>query len=144
MRIAALTLSVLTAASTTLRAQSPLPKDSLERGRQYALWFHTSAADSLASRMSAELLADIGGRDGVLEGMTQITMRAGTFDKVLQEQWVWRGGARQFWQTAQMTGMQEPIVVRFVMDTSGMITGLGINPQSRTPPADSLGPIIKP
>ncbi|MBX3175122.1 MAG: hypothetical protein KF709_11960 [Gemmatimonadaceae bacterium] len=125
-------------------AQEPLQKDSLEFGRKFAEWFRASNADSAAAHMTANLLNDLGGRDGVLEGMSQIAMRAGDFVKILEEQFAWRGGKRQYWQTAQMSSMTEPVVYRFVMEPNGQISGLGVNPISRRPDADSAGPVIKP
>lgn len=144
LRLTVLAALLAGADAGPLRAQAPLPNDSLELGRKYATWFLKGEADSLAARMSPTLLERLGGPDGVRQGMVQLEMQVGNFVKLVEEQFVWRGDARQYWYTAQMTALPEPIVLRFVMQPSGAVSGLGMNPLSRNPPVDSVGPVIKP
>lgn len=121
-----------------------LPADSLERARRYSAWFFAGQADSLHAYV-------VPGATGVLASPASLTALIGRFRDVagsvgalVSEQWVWRGGSRQYWRTMNAAGADEPFVLRWVITSQGLIGGVGINPQSSSPPADSAGPILRP
>jgi hypothetical protein len=139
VRLAALTLALAAPLGAPLAAQSKLPNDSLELGRRWSEWFLTGRADSIASKMSAEVLQASGGLSGIIDAQAMVAERAGAAKLLMEEKFVWRNGRRQYWRTMQMTTLPEPFVLRFVMSTDGMITGIGLGPLSAAPPIDSLG-----
>jgi hypothetical protein len=136
---AVLSLSI----SHDLRAQSPLPNDSLEIGRRYVKWFLTSEVDSLVAHMSERTLAALGGRDGLTTQMVQVAARAGQTGSVVEERFAWRNGQRQYWHAVNTTMLGEPLLVRIVIAPNGEMTGLGLGPLSGAPPVDSGGPPIR-
>lgn len=126
-----------------IEAQAPLPKDSLELGRKYAFWLMSGTADSLVANMRPDVVAALGGRDGLLEGTATIANRAGTEVRVIEERFIWRNGQRQYLRKSQMSILPEPFVLRFVMLADGSVAGIGMSPESAAPPADSGGPAIR-
>lgn len=144
-------LGFVLSASTALAQQAPkaasptkpLPADSLELGRRFSSWMFTANIDSLMVYMRPELVADIGGRDGIAAGQQTIAERAGTEVRVIEERFIWRNGKRQYLRKSQMTILPEPFVLRFVMNDDGSIDGIGMGPESATPPADSGGVAIR-
>lgn len=127
-----------------LTAQPRLSNDSLELARSWSTWFLTGRADSLAAKMSAEVLQAHGGLSGIIDAQAMVAERAGMQKAVIEERFVWRNGRRQYWRTMEMTTLPEPFVLRFVMLETGMIAGVGLGPLSAVPPIDSGGPAIKP
>jgi hypothetical protein len=130
--------------SAPLAAQAKLPDDSVALGRQWSTWFLTGRADSLASRMSAEVLQAHGGVSGIIDAQAMVAERAGLMKSVMEEKFVWRNGRRQYWRTMVMSVLPEPFVLRFVMGEDGRIVGVGLGPLSAAPPVDSSGPPLKP
>jgi hypothetical protein len=124
-------------------AQVRLPADSLARMRQYSEWFLRGQIDSLVAHVTPTARASI-----TAELLTtrrgQFTQNAGVQIEVLEERFVWRGNARQYWRTMRTSTAPEPVLLRWVISPDGTLSGIGLNPQSATPPADSLGPVIKP
>ena len=86
----------------------------------------------------------MGGRAGIVDAQAMVADRAGVEKRVIEERFVWRNGRRQYWRVMEMSGLAEPFVLRFVMDEEGRIAGIGLGPQSATPPVDSGGVAIKP
>ena len=125
-------------------AQRPLPADSLARGRTWSFWFSAGQADSLVAHLIPEVLQQMGGRAGIVDAQAMVADRAGVEKRVIEERFVWRNGRRQYWRVMEMSGLAEPFVLRFVMDEEGRIAGIGLGPQSATPPVDSGGVAIKP
>lgn len=111
-----------------------LPADSLAIARRYFTWLQTSRFDSLVANMPAE------GRPGLADVENQwasFTARAGSEVELVAERWVRRSGRRQYWRVARYSDFtQENIVVRLVIMPDGSLGGLGMNPESRTPPID--------
>jgi hypothetical protein len=68
--------------------------------------------------------------------MEQLAVRAGTETAVLEEKFVKRNGRTQYWRTARFSDFPEPILLRWVIDAEGKITGLGLGPLSQAPPID--------
>ncbi|HUP18641.1 MAG TPA: hypothetical protein VM778_01675 [Gemmatimonadota bacterium] len=112
------------------RAQEA-PVDSLALARQYTAWLYAGQADSLVAHGSeATEPADYGRLIGML------AERAGNEMEVLEETWKPRNGACQYWRTVRVSKMDEPLLLRWVMDPVGRITGIGLGPLSQAPPVD--------
>ena len=112
-----------------------LPADSMELARKYTVWLYTGQGDSLAAHGAADSKAEMT-RDFYIQALAEITTRAGVEDSVLEEKFVTRNGARQYWRTAKFSDFEEPVQIRWVMTPAGEIAGLGMNPASRAPPID--------
>jgi hypothetical protein len=112
-----------------------LPADSMELARKYTAWFYTGQGDSLALHGAADAKAQMT-RDFYIQALAEITARAGVEDSVLEEKFVTRNGARQYWRTAKFSDFEEPVQIRWVITPAGEIAGLGMNPASRAPPID--------
>lgn len=128
--------------STPLAAQQPLHKDSLEIVRRASHFFYTGEADSLIAMMSPSTLAELGGREGLLAGISQVGTRAGDEVEVVEERWNLRNGQRQYWRTSKMTLFPEDFLLRFNIDDQGLITGIGLGPARSAPPIEAQGPVI--
>lgn len=123
-------------------AQQALPADSLERVRAVAKFVYAGEVDSLVARMSAETLAQFGGRAGVLEGLNTIGTRAGDEVSVVEERWNLRNGLRQYWRTSKVSILPEDFLLRINIDAEGRISGLGMGPARNAPPVESVGPAL--
>jgi hypothetical protein len=123
-------------AVTPLPKPGPLPADSMELARAFTRWFYTAQTDSLIAHTAP------GGRSAdqtkadILGNLAQLTSRAGHELWVVEEKFITRNGRRQYWRTAKFSDFDEPILVRFVMDEQGRITGFGLSPKSQAPPID--------
>lgn len=140
--VVALSLAVVAFTALEATAQTRLPADSLERIRRYTDWFLAGQLDSVWAHVNArgrgaftrELLAE---RRAM---MAQAT--GGTFELV-EERFVWRGGARQYWRTMRSPAAPEDFVLRWVVGSDGELEGMGLNLASGVPPVDSGGPVIR-
>lgn len=121
--------------SGTLQAQERLPADSMELGRKYSQWFYTGMTDSIIAHMDsanrAEMTADM-----LNQAMLQVASRAGNEVSVVEEKFITRNGHRQYWRTARMDILEEPFLLRWVINPKGEIAGLGIGPLSQAPAID--------
>ena len=63
--------------------------------------------------------------------------RAGHETTILEENLNRRLGQRQYWREELYDEFPEPLVLRFLLDDTGRITGLGLGPLSRTPAPES-------
>ncbi len=114
----------------------PLPADSLTTARRASAFLTSGHADSV--------LAMIPGASDALKASVRsaaetFATRAGIERNLIEERWIWRQGARQYWRTIETTGpVPEPIVVRWVFGASGRLNGLGVNLLSAVPPIDSV------
>lgn len=134
--------AALLCAASSLEAQQTLPRDSLEIVRRAARYFYAVQADSLMAMMTPALVADLGGREGISQGLTQVLMRAGSETQVVDERWNMRNGARQYWRTSRMSDFPEDFLFRVAIDPDGRIFGLGMGPAAAAPPIESQGPVI--
>lgn len=123
-------------------AQTALPADSLERARTAARFFYAGEADSLIARMTPATLESIGGKAGLLEGLSMVGTRAGDEVSVVEERWNLRNGQRQYWRTSKMSAFPDDFLLRFNFDAEGRITGIGMGPAASAPPVESVGPVI--
>lgn len=137
--LAALAAIVLPAAAS---AQAALPADSLERVRAAARFVYAGEVDSLIARMTPEALAQFGGREGLMQGLTTIGTRAGEELSIVEERWNLRNGARQYWRTSKVSILPEDFLLRINIDANGMIVGMGMGPARSAPPVEAVGPVI--
>ncbi len=134
-----------TAASAAAQATPPLPADSTQRARNYARWILTAQADSLWPFVAQGGTGNFSTLDAFRSFVGGLQARAGVPGAVLEERWIWRGGARQFWHERVVSGLtEEPLVLRLVMLPDGRLGGVGASPKPNAPPADSSGPVIRP
>lgn len=140
---AAFAVLVSVCIASPVAAQQPLPKDSLELGRKVAGWMMRGPADSVFAYLDVGFSAQIGGLAGLAEMQQMISSRAGAEKGVVEERFAWRNGKRQYWRSMNVENLGEPLLVRVVIEPTGLVSGLGINPLSMAPPSDSAGPPIK-
>ncbi|MBA2291965.1 MAG: hypothetical protein H0W15_05845 [Gemmatimonadales bacterium] len=145
-----LTACLLAAPVATLAAQDGPPAlkapltltaaDSaryLELGRTYTRWFLAGQADSLVAVTDPAALEKMGGPEGIQTVMEQVTTRAGIELAVVEEKLTRRRGALQFWHAGNFSELTtDQLVIRWLIDEHGKITGAGIGPRSNAPPVD--------
>ncbi len=54
-----------------------------------------------------------------------------------EETWKLRNGDCQYWRTAQFSAVDEPLLIRWVLDRTGRIAGFGAGPYTQAPPVES-------
>jgi hypothetical protein len=119
-----------------MQAQERLPSDSMEIGRKYSTWFYTGMADSLLAHMDSGVVANGMSVAEIEQAMTNVATRAGNEVSVIEEKFITRNGRRQYWRTSKMDTLDEPFLLRWVIDSNGKIAGVGIGPLSQAPPID--------
>jgi hypothetical protein len=110
--------------------------DSLALARRYTAWFYAGQFDSLMAHQPAASRGDSTVRSNLARQFEQLTVRAGTETAVIEEKFVMRNGRPQYWRTARFSDFAEPILLRWVIDGNGEITGMGLGPLSQAPPID--------
>ena len=134
-----LAASPVMAQDDAAEADAPLadmPADSMAIGDQYVTWFLDYDAESLREKFSPELQERLGSVGDMIDRMGQFFDQVGTQETVVSQRYWLRNGERQFWHTAKFSGMDENVVIRFVIQPDGSITGIGINPESQNPEVD--------
>ncbi|MEP6590818.1 MAG: hypothetical protein ABJC19_06520 [Gemmatimonadota bacterium] len=107
-------------------------------GQRYTRWFLAGRADSVLGAMAPETATEMGGIEGVRQMMDQVAERAGVEVAITEEKMTRRKGNPQFWHAAKFRDFtDDELVLRWVMDADGKITGIGFGPKSRTPDPDS-------
>jgi hypothetical protein len=134
IRTAAL-LSAFVVSAQVLPAQQRLPADSMELGRKFTQWLYTIQADSLLAYWLQDDEQPMTAADIERAGL-QIATRAGNEVSVIEEKFITRNGARQYWRTAKMDILEEPFLLRWVISPEGKIAGIGMGPASQAPPID--------
>jgi hypothetical protein len=129
-------LLVLPVLALLQAAPAPQRPDSLALARQYTVWFYTGEVDSLIAHHPADSQRDTTLRRGITARMEQVALRAGTETAVIEEKFVKRNGATQYWRTAKFSDMSEPFLLRWVINPDGTIGGMGLGPRSQAPPID--------
>ena len=138
----ALTASVASAQGATAPAATrpappaALPADSFDLARKYTQWFYNQQVDSLVAHHSPDGRKDADLPARLLNSNKELATRAGKELWVTDERFITRNGQRQYWRTATFSGFSEPVLVRWVMNAKGEITGLGLGPKSDAPPID--------
>lgn len=125
-------------ASARPAAQPPaaLPADSFDLARKYTKWFYEQQVDSLVAHHPAEARRDPALATRLLDSYKGLAERAGKELWVTDERFITRNGQRQYWRTASFSAFDEPVLVRWVINSKGEITGLGLGPKSDAPPID--------
>lgn len=108
------------------RAPAQTEVDSLALARQYTQWLYAGQADSLVRHSTADARESFATVERFVEYGETITERAGFEIDVVEETWKLRGDACQYWRTARFTDTDTPILLRWVLDEAGRITGFGI------------------
>lgn len=114
----------------------PLPADSFDLARKYTKWFYERQIDSLVAHHVADLRQQPGLATRISSSIDELATRAGKELWVSDERFVTRNGQRQYWRTATFSDFPEPLIFRWVMTSSGEISGLGMGPQSQAPAID--------
>ena len=143
------TFAFITAAASAQGSSSPapaarpaapppaaLPADSFDLARKYTKWFYEQRVDSLVAHHPAEARKDPALATRLLDSYKGLSEHAGKELWVTDERFITRNGQRQYWRTATFSGFDEPVLVRWVMNSKGEITGLGLGPKSDAPPID--------
>lgn len=140
LALAAPTLTAQEAEQATPAAQTGegphLPADSMALGAQYAEWLvHYELAD-LWDRFSPEMQENFGSLGSFKEQVGDAFRQIGEQEDIVSQRWWMRNGKPQFWHTAEFSQIPEPVVLRFVVEPDGTISGIGFNPRSQNPPVD--------
>lgn len=117
-------------------AALPMDSTALAAARRYTFWLYQENVDSLLAHMSADERARPGARQQLAREARTVNARAGAEVHVEDERFFRRNGQRQYWRTAEFTNMNEPLLLRWVIDDSLVIQGLGMGPASQAPPVD--------
>jgi len=135
---AALAAAASPVAAQTAAASLPDTQALLALGRQYTLWFYTAEADSLFAHMTEESQVAVNGVEGIRQESASFVMRAGGEVELIEDKMTLRRGYPQYWREARFDGFtEEPLVIRWVFDSTGKIAGVGLNPKSRAPAPDA-------
>lgn len=130
-----LAVSLLLLPSETARAQAPASVDSLALARMFTQWFYDGQFDSLSAHTEAGF-SERATPARYASQADQLSRFAGRELEVLEEKFVLRNGRPQYWRTAVFSDLEEPVLVRWVIDGNGQIIGLGLGPLSQAPPID--------
>ena len=122
---------VLALAPVSARAQDA-PLDTLSLARQYTMWLYEGQADSLFAH-TAEASRGQMTVEQYARGAEMIMNRAGFEVSVVEETWKLRNGRCQYFRAAQFTDLDEPLLVRWVLNERGEIDGAGLGPLSQAP-----------
>jgi len=117
-------------------AAAHLPADSMAIGATYVEWMLDYRADSLWTRFSDEMRENFGSVGEFKDRMAGLFGQIGDQRRVISQRYWMRNGKPQFWHTAEFSAVDEPVVVRFVIEPDGVISGIGFNPQSQNPTVD--------
>lgn len=128
------------APSLTLGQEAPV--DSLALARRYTQWLYVGEADSLLAHSTEETRKEMGADGSFTRVGQMIAEKAGFELEVSEETWKLRNGECQYWRTAQFSALDEPILIRWVLDPEGRIEGLGAGPLTQAPEveAETCGP----
>jgi hypothetical protein len=111
--------------------------DSLALARQYTQWLYAGETDSLLAHSTEETRAGMAEENSFTRYSQMIAERAGFELEVSEETWKLRNGDCQYWRVAQFSEMEEPLLIRWVLDPQGRIEGLGAGPWTQAPPVEA-------
>jgi hypothetical protein len=114
----------------------PLPADSFDLARKYTRWFYERQIDSLVAHHVEALRQQPGLAARISSSIDELATHAGKELWVSDERFVTRNGQRQYWRTATFSDFPEPLIFRWVITSSGEISGVGMGPQSQAPAID--------
>ncbi len=137
-RYAGLLTVLLLAATSAGEAQEPTAAvDSLALARQYTTWLYAGVADSLIAHSSEAAKGFFSNVENWRRYTETILERGGLEVEVLEETWKLRNGRCQYWRTAEFSGSDEPLLVRWVLSPAGEIDAVGLGLASQPPMVDS-------
>ena len=113
-----------------------LPADSMALGARYIDWILDYRADSLWAHFSEDMKENFGSVGDFLDRMGELHGQIGIQERVVSQRYWMRNGKPQFWHTAEFSQVEEPVVLRLVIEPDGVISGIGFNPESQNPPVD--------
>ena len=113
-----------------------LPADSMEIGETYMEYVLDYDASSLWDALTDDARERLGSVGDLRDQMGQIFRQIGSQERVIDQRYWMREGKPQYWHTAEFSEFPEPMVFRFVIEPDGKISGLGLNPESQSPPVD--------
>jgi hypothetical protein len=114
-----------------------LPADSMELGAKYINYIMDYDAGDLFEAFSDEMKEQFESVGTTLDRMAGLFEQIGSQESVISQRYWMRNGKPQFWHTAKFSSMDEPIVIRIVIEPNGIISGIGFNPESQNPPVDN-------
>lgn len=130
---------MFTTLSTSAGAQTTeAPKDSLALARCFTKWFFTSQKDSLSAHSSDDVKGQMKSPDEWTTALEQLTARAGAEEKVLEEKFIKRNARTQYRRTSKYSIEDEPVMLRFALDSTLTIIGIAMNPLSQAPVVDPI------
>ena len=132
---ALLTIALSLSAGTARAQESTV--DSLALARQYTLWLYVGEVDSLLAHSTDEFRDQEAGDPSFARMSGLIAERAGFETEVIEETWKLRNGDCQYWRTAAFSNSDEPLLIRWVLDSAGRIDGIGGGPLSQAPPVEA-------
>lgn len=107
-----------TAVPSVPRAKpAQLPADSMEIGRKFTKWLYTNQVDSLIAHMDSTGRAQPNARSDYESRVAMMAERAGSETKVIEEKYITRNGARQYWRVATFDRAPETVLLRFVVSS---------------------------
>lgn len=114
--------------------QAQLIMDVGKRATQY---FMKSQADSLGALFEPEALERVGGVSGIAQMLAQVLERGGAPQGIVEQKLTRRRGQPQVWTEIQYTEMpSDTLVVRWIINVDGRITGAGVTPKTAAPAPD--------
>jgi len=120
-------------------AQAPAAsKDSLAFARRVSEWFFTAQKDSLWAHSSLDVQKEMQTPDAYVEALNELSARAGSEDKVIEEKFVRRKGNTQYWRTSKYSIEGEPLMIRFAFSSDFQIIGVGMNLAREAPEIDPI------
>ncbi len=118
-------------------AQEPTGQDTLALARKYTTWLYAGYADSLVAASSDAARQNFSTLDSWLSQSERLVMLAGDELEVIEETWKLRNGRCQYWRTARFDRIEDLVVIRWVLDASGRIDGVGMSPEMQAPRVDA-------
>jgi len=119
-----------------LGAQSA-PVDSLALAQKYTAWLYEGAADSLVVNSTEKARQGFSTLEQWHQYADQIYAMAGDEVLVIEETWKLRNGECQYYRLAAFSGMEDFLLVRWILTEDGMISGVGLSPAERAPEFDA-------
>jgi hypothetical protein len=137
-KLAAASLGMLLLPAIAFAQSKPgkLPTDSMEMARKYTKWFYNNQLDSLVAHMDSTHRAQPQALAQLQRRVALLAERAGEETELMEEKFVTSQGARQYRRVAKFSIIGEPMMVGWVMNEKGEITGMGLGPARAAPPVD--------
>ena len=113
------------------------PIDSLALAQKYTAWLYEGAADSLLANSTEQARQGFSTLERWHQYADQISAMAGEEVLVIEETWKLRNGDCQYYRLAAFSGMEDFLLIRWILTEDGMISGIGLGPAEQAPEFDS-------